>query len=310
MSAFLGIDTSNYTTSAAVYNKATNEIIQYKQLLPVKEGTLGLKQSDAVFSHVKQLPMIMEKLFALTDKPIKAVGYSLRPRDIEGSYMPCFLVGECVARSVASTLHIPALPFSHQAGHITAALYSVKRLDLINQKFIAFHFSGGTTDCLLVCPSKDNVFDIKQIGASLDLKAGQAVDRVGAMLGLGFPAGKQLEALALQSTAQYKVMPTMKGINCCISGLENNCLKMLEDGARKCDIARYCIDYIMAVVDKMTGIAIAEYGNLPLLYAGGVMSNSIIREYISKKHGGLFAKAEFSSDNAAGTAILAMLKMS
>ncbi|SDN35731.1 peptidase M22 [Acetanaerobacterium elongatum] len=309
MAAFLGIDTSNYTTSAAVYDAKSNLIIHQKKLLPVEIGALGLKQSDAVFCHVKQLPVIMEQLSALQPAfDFDAVGYSARPRDAEGSYMPCFLVGECAARSIAAALKIPAYGFSHQAGHIAAALYSVKRLDLMNRRFIAFHVSGGTTDCLLVSPGKEQLLDINQIASSLDLKAGQAIDRVGVMLGLPFPAGRHLEELALTSSTRFKITPTIRGMDCCLSGLENICKRMVVDGKPSCDIAFYCIEHIAATLDKMTELVLKEYGNLPIIYAGGVMSNSIIRARFTEKYGGMFAEPEYSSDNAAGVAILTASK--
>lgn len=309
MAAFLGIDTSNYTTSVAVYDVNTEQIIHQKKLLPVRTGTLGLKQSDAVFSHIKQLPTIMERLATfLPDCGFDAIGYSARPRDVDGSYMPCFLVGECAARSMAAAFKIPAYDFSHQAGHIAAALSSVKRLDLMDRRFIAFHVSGGTTDCLLVSPHEERILNINQIASSLDLKAGQAIDRIGVMLGLPFPAGKHVEALALTSGASFKISPTIRGMDCCLSGLENICKKMADQGCPSCDIALYCIEYIAATLDKMTEQVLKEYGDLPVVYAGGVMSNSMIRAQLTEKYGGMFAEPEYSSDNAAGIAVLTAIK--
>ncbi len=145
---FLGIDTSNYTTSAALYDEEKGEIIQRKKLLPVKEGELGLRQSDAVFAHVKQLGGIVEELFDKKSYDISAIGVSTRPRDIEGSYMPCFVVGDMVTKTLSSTMNVPRFEFSHQQGHIAAALFSANRLDLLNEKFIAF-ISGNK--CLLSC---------------------------------------------------------------------------------------------------------------------------------------------------------------
>ena len=307
MPYYLGIDTSNYTTSAALYNSDTNEIRQNKQLLPVKDGALGLRQSDAVFSHVKQLAPLLEELLDQT-YPICGVGVSTRPRDQEGSYMPCFLVGDVVASSVAAALGIPKYPVSHQAGHVMAALYSTGQIPLYRKPFIAFHLSGGTTDCLLCQPDENYTLGITLLATSSDLKAGQAVDRVGGMLGIPFPAGPALEQLALASTKVYTVKPPFRGDNPSISGLENKCQKMLRDGEPPCDIARYCLDYIRAVVAKMTENALHSQGDLPLIYAGGVMSNSIIREDISKRYGGRFAQPVFSADNAAGVSILAAIR--
>ena len=100
MSFVLGIDTSNYTTSCALLDTADMSVRSCKKLLPVKQGERGLRQSDAVFHHTKQLPELMKQLF---DKryDLSAVGYSYAPRCAEGSYMPCFLVGENVAQAVS-----------------------------------------------------------------------------------------------------------------------------------------------------------------------------------------------------------------
>ena len=304
---FLGIDTSNYTTSAALYDLSVNEIIQRKKLLPVKEGELGLRQSDAVFAHVKQLGEIFETLINGNKYNIDAIGVSTRPRDIDGSYMPCFLVGEMVSKTLSSVLKIPRYDFSHQQGHIAAALFSAGRLDLINEKFIAFHLSGGTTEALLVTPDENRIIKCEKVAGSADLKAGQAVDRVGVMLGLPFPAGKYLEELALLSTAKFKIKPTMKGSECCLSGNENKCRKMLDSGEKREDIALFCLKSIEAALCGMTDALIAEYGKLPLIYAGGVMSNKIIRKTMEEKYCGIFAMPEFSSDNAAGIAVLASI---
>ncbi len=142
---------------------------------------------------------------------------------------------------------------------------------------------------------------------SLDLKAGQAVDRVGRMLGLPFPAGRQLEALALQSERRFRIRPAMKGRDCSLSGIQNQCERMQKAGEPACDIALFCIESILAVVDRMTEQIRESEGNLPVIYSGGVMSNRIIRERITGKYGGFFAEPQFSSDNAAGISILAML---
>lgn len=305
MSAFLGIDTSNYTTSAALFDSEANTIIQSKKLLPVKAGELGLRQSDAVFAHVKQLGDMVQNIFAEYGGKITAIGVSTRPRDIDGSYMPCFLVGKMAANCLGAALKVPILPFAHQQGHVAAALYSAGRLDLFRERFIAFHLSGGTTEALLVEPSAERIIRCTKIGGSMDLKAGQAVDRIGVMLGLPFPAGKYLEELALKSDRKFKIKPVMKGTECCLSGIENKCRKMLENGEKPEDIAFFCLKSVEAALCGMTDAMLSEYGKLPLVYAGGVMSNCIIRNTIENKYGGIFAKPEFSSDNAAGIAVLA-----
>lgn len=311
MPDFLGIDTSNYTTSAAIYNSETNRIYQVKKLLPVKKGELGLRQSDAVFHHTRQLPEMIEQLFCREHpEKLAAVGVSVRPRNAEGSYMPCFLCGEGLARSLGAVEQIPVYTSSHQVGHILAALYSADRLDLVSQRFIAFHVSGGTTDCLLCEPDeKGQIINISGIGTSLDLKAGQAVDRIGLMLGLDFPCGSELEKLADMSQKKSKVRAVIKGTDCCLSGLENKCRGMLENGEKTEDIAAYCLDFIAASVIGMTRSALEKYGDLPLVFAGGVMSDMYIRRQITAEFNDTsFAEPGFSCDNAAGMAIFGYLK--
>lgn len=301
----LGIDTSNYTTSAALLQNGA--VFQQKMLLPVKQGELGLRQSDAVFHHVQQLPQVLETL--IQEKlSVGAVGVSDRPRDLEGSYMPCFTVGYGTGKAIALSLGVPFYTFSHQAGHIAAALYSAGKLNLLHEPFIAFHVSGGTTEAVLVTPDEKAIFSTRIIAQSLDLKGGQAVDRVGAMLGLAFPSGKALEQLALQSNQVYRIKPSLKGADCSLSGVENRCADMLKKGMPKEEIAAYCLYSILAALDGMTAELLKQYGNLPLLFAGGVMSNSLIRSAMTEKYGAAFAAPEFSADNAAGIAVLTSIK--
>lgn len=310
MARFLGIDTSNYTTSAAIYDSSDGSVVQEKLLLPVKEGGCGLRQSDAVFHHTVQLPKVISALAEKTDiKNISAVGVSYRPRNIDGSYMPCFLCGEGLADNIGRFLGIPVYKTSHQCGHILAALYSADRLSMLSHDFIAFHISGGTTDCLYCSPDEKEILSVSEIGTSLDLKGGQLIDRTGVMLGLKFPCGPELERLAEKSKAdpsKMNVRPVMKGGSCCLSGFENKFGRMLSEDVSHEDIALACQYAVAASAAKMTEYAFSQKGQLPVLYAGGVMSNKYIRKYIADRYENTyFAAPEFSCDNAAGTAIFA-----
>lgn len=305
MSLFLGIDTSNYTTSVALID-GDNKVIQKKRLLPVKEGERGIRQSDAVFHHTKAYPELIEELLKDVLEPITAIGVSVTPTTEKGSYMPCFLVGESVATSLSSALKVPLFKFSHQQGHIAAALYSANKTELFNSKFIAFHVSGGTTDAVL-CEAENNTLKITPVASSNDLKAGQAVDRIGVKMGLLFPCGKELEKLALKSEKIYKNKIKLYDGDCSLSGLENKCLKMLENGESKEDTAKFLLTYIADTLSEMVKSIFSEYGELPLVFAGGVMSNSIIREIITSRFQAFFAEPEFSCDNAAGIAVLTKL---
>lgn len=308
MSYVLGIDTSNYTTSTALLDTESMNVIHSKKLLPVAEGQLGLRQSDAVFHHTKQLPEMLCGLFENFDGKIDSIGVSVKPRWIEKSYMPCFLCGEGMADSLSAFGRISVHKTSHQIGHILAALLSAGKLDFIDQKFIAFHVSGGTTDCLLCEPDENTIIKISEVSSSLDLKAGQAVDRAGLMLGLKFPCGKELEKLAGESTAKFRIKPVLKNGSCCLSGIENKCRQMLDNGEKKADIANYCLESIYSAINGMTEYALKKNGTLPIVYAGGVMSNKIIRKKLESRFEAYFAEPDYSCDNASGTAVYAALK--
>ena len=298
----LGIDTSNYTTSVAVFDNG--KVVHSRKLLPVKDNAVGLRQSDAVFLHTKQFSEVLEGIEM--PKSIDCIGVSDRPSSIEGSYMPCFLVGKTIAETLGKAYGVNVKYFTHQQGHIAAGLYSSERLDLFESDFLALHLSGGTTDLLLV-EKKENKPFITLIGGSSDLKAGQAVDRVGNMLGLGFPAGKELEKLALNSKAEFKIKPPVRDLTLSLSGLENKCKKMLDDAFSPEDIALYCLKYISASICQLTKNAMDKFPDFPILFVGGVMSNSIIRNDLLFCKNAVFAQPEFSSDNACGAAVLAAL---
>ena len=309
MAVFLGIDTSNYTTSVALYDSVQKVLVHRRKLLPVKDGSLGLRQSDAVFFHTRQIAPLMEELFlAYPDMKPVAIGVSTTPRDAGDSYMPCFLVGENVGRCLGAALNVPVFSFSHQAGHIMAALASIDRLDLAQNEFLAFHVSGGTTDLLHVKPHAEKIITISQLASSLDLKAGQAVDRVGVMLGLSFPAGKALDALSLRAEpCSFSYKPVLKNGSCCLSGIENICRKLLDQGEPAEKIALCCLDYIGKTLEAMTLYAREIHPALPVVYCGGVMSNTLLRERLGRCENSFFGQAAYSSDNACGTAVLASL---
>ncbi|MGN0114319.1 MAG: peptidase M22, partial [Acutalibacteraceae bacterium] len=297
---------------AAIYDDYSGKMISKKRLLPVEDNAVGLMQSKALFYHTKQLPEVINAAFDDYYKcggkreDIQAVCVSSRPRNVDGSYMPVFLAGVAAANAIASALHIPCYETAHQVGHVLAALYSANRLDLAAKRFLAFHVSGGTTEALLVAPDENEIIKCKIAAQSLDLKAGQAIDRIGVMMGLHFPAGAELDKLSQSGELTAKPHPTLKGTDCCLSGLENICKKMYDGGESAENVARFAIEYIYETIAAMSERLTDKYGALPFVYAGGVMSNSIISKRLSNM-GGIFAAPEFSSDNAAGVAIAAKM---
>lgn len=301
---FLGIDTSNYTTSVAHYDGKS--IVQKKKMLTVKNGEKGLRQSEAVFQHVINMPELLKEL-ELND--VTAVGVSVTPRSVEGSYMPCFKVGELTAQSISSALNIPLYKTSHQTGHILAALYSANRLDLINREHIAFHLSGGTTEGLIVKPDNSEIIKAEIVSSSLDLKAGQAIDRAGVMLGLDFPCGKMLDKLSCKSDTEFKYKPSMIGMDCSMSGIENKAKKLLDEGYSAEDISKFVLTCVSNTVLSMLSQIINKYGELPVIFSGGVSSNTLLRKKVKEKYSNVhFAEPEFSLDNATGCAIYAYMK--
>lgn len=312
---YIGLDTSNYTTSAALFDAESCRLLSnVKQLLGVSEGERGLRQSDAVFAHIKNLSKVTSEAFSeLAPEEISAIGVSKSPRDVEGSYMPCFQVGLAAASTLANVSKKALHTFSHQAGHIMAAVWSSGALELTKQSFLAFHVSGGTTELLLVKPHSERIFDIELVGGTLDLNAGQAIDRSGVRLGLSFPCGAALEALALKNTEPLnRSGVSVKDCECNLSGLENKVERLISEGCSKEYIAAYVFDFVGRTLIRLTENAHARLGALPVLYAGGVMSNSIIKKMLNDKLGKKcalhFAKPSLSSDNAAGIAILAAAK--
>lgn len=298
----LGLDTSNYTTSAAVFDGQDG--LNASRLLTVKEGELGLRQSEALFQHVQRLPGQVEKLAQsglLRD--IRAVGASTRPRAVEGSYMPCFLAGTSQGQSMAYLLGVPFFAVSHQQGHLAAAAWSAGHLELMDRPFLAWHLSGGTTELLRVWPDGVNV-QAEILGGTSDISAGQLIDRAGVMLGLQFPAGKALDQL-YDSGSDCKTYPVkLNGLTFSLSGMENKVRQLHEKGASAGEIARFVLDLVADVVLRTTQAAQKEYPGLPVLCSGGVASNHRLRQVMESGCGALFSQPQYSTDNAMGVAIL------
>ena len=322
---FVGFDTSNYTTSAAACTVGVDGqitvIANCKAPLPVAEGARGLRQSDAVFAHTRKLPAVIRELGGMLEAgsyTVAAVGVSATPRDVAGSYMPCFLTGIAAAEAFAAGNGTEVYRFSHQSGHVMAALYSSGALSegtLLQSEFLAFHVSGGTTEAVVAHP-REGGFDTELAGFGADLHAGQVIDRVGVMMGLEFPCGRAMEQLAVENTAPLPQIKTaVRDGVCNLSGLENQAAALWKRTGNAPLVAHYVLATIGKTLRKMTDQIQAsrkERGEpiLPVLYAGGVMSNKFIRPILTKGVGWkvYFSEPAFSADNAAGTAILCALQ--
>ena len=298
----IGFDTSNYTTSAAVFDGETGE--NRGRLLTVAEGELGLRQSEALFQHVKRLHLMVEQLRqeGLIGE-LAAVGASTRPREVEDSYMPCFLVGEGEGRALAAALGVPFFPCSHQQGHLAAAAWSAGRADLLDAPHLAWHLSGGTTELLYVRPS-GHLVEASVIGGTQDISAGQLVDRIGVALGIPFPAGRGMDELSLNADRTDCFPVKLREGQFSLSGMENKIRDMIGAGAARPDVARFTLETIASVLIRATKWAREQYGQLPVLCSGGVASNTLLRQRLAGL-GAVFAPPKYSVDNALGVAILA-----
>ena len=294
----LGFDTSNYTTSAAWYNGTRG--CNSGRLLEVRPGELGRRQSEALCQHVKRLPEIVEGLLAENGpRDISAVGASTRPRSVEGSYMPCFLAGESQGRVLAQTLGVPFYAFSHQQGHLAAVLESTGRLELLEETFLAWHLSGGTTELLLVHPG----LQAEKLGGTEDLSAGQLIDRTGQLLSLDFPAGKALDALAGEEMAFKRSPVKVREMRFSLSGMQNKTQQMYAAGASREETAAFALSCVAGAVKDATAQALAQCGDLPVVFTGGVSSNRLLRR-VMEPLGALFGSPQSSTDNAQGIAVL------
>ena len=301
--AVLGLDTSNYTTSLAVYDG--REGIHVGRLLMVRPGELGLRQSDALFQHVQRLPQLFGQLRerGLDRYQIVAVGASTRPRAVEGSYMPCFLAGASQGEGLAHVLGVPFFAHSHQQGHLAAAAWSAGRMDLLDRPFLAWHLSGGTTELLLVEPEGTSV-RAEILGGSKDISVGQLIDRTGVLLGLDFPAGKALSALAGEAEGVAPFPVKLDGLSFSLSGMENQVQRRLAEGETPARVAAFALETVCHVVLRATQAAREAHPGLPVLCSGGVASNSRLRELLTRACQAVFAQPQYATDNAMGTAVL------
>ena len=298
----IGIDTSNYTTSIAYFDGETG--VNCSKLLPVKQGELGLRQSDAVFAHIKSLPELSGRLFShVRAEDITAVGVSTRPRAVDGSYMPCFMVGYSHAKMLADSLRVPLIEVSHQQGHVAASLWSAGHLELMDEAHLAWHLSGGTTELLLVEPEGKNVKCTK-IGGTTDISAGQLIDRTGQLLELPFPSGKHIDALSREAVLKETFKVKCSNMEFSLSGVQNKVQQFHAVHGEPSETAAYALRCVAKAVYLASEQALQAYPGLRIVFSGGVASNSMLREVI-KPLNPIFSEPQYSTDNAMGVAVLA-----
>jgi len=297
----IGIDTSNYTTSIAFFDGESG--INCSKLLQVKQGELGLRQSDAVFAHIKSLPELSGRLFShVREHSITAIGVSTRPRAVDGSYMPCFMVGYSHAKMLADMLSVPLIEVSHQQGHVAASLWSAGHMELMDAPHLAWHLSGGTTELLLVEPEGKNVKCTK-IGGTTDISAGQLIDRTGQLLELPFPSGKHLDGLSKTAFMRETFTVKCSDMKFSLSGVQNKVQQFHAQHNDQAETAAYALRCVAKAVYRATEQALKVYPGYRVVFSGGVASNSLLRDFV-KPLNPVFCEPEFSTDNAMGVAVL------
>lgn len=305
---YLGIDTSCYTTSVAVIGEDGSLLSEARQILSVKPGRCGLQQSEMVFQHTRNLPLLMEKALQSDDIEICGVGVSCCPRPIADSYMPAFLAGVSAAKSIAAVSKIPLYTISHQENHMEAGMWSAGGPEA--ERFLMLHASGGTTDMLLAQKKAGGRYLLEQIGGSMDLHAGQFIDRVGVALGLQFPTGPELEKLAETADYMTELPVSVRKLQVSLSGPATAALRKLQAGEDKAALA-LGVEYALAeTFARMLRNGAAAYDAADVLLVGGVASNKFIRahveEKLQKRNIRLWVpEARFSCDNASGCAAYA-----
>lgn len=308
MSKILSFDTSNYTTSACIFDTDVGVIWQERIMLSVKEGECGLRQNDAVFLHIKNLRKLFASCANDVSQDIDYIAFSNCPSEKKDSYMPCFMVGESFASAISDILHKPLYFCSHQRNHIAAALFSSDTSFLIGQPFIAYHVSGGTTDICLCLPTEEKAFSAEKIGGTLDISCGQLIDRTGVLLGLNFPCGVHIEKMAshdLKGNVKIKGKDGFYNF----SGFQNQVEKKFKSGESSGDIATYVLDVVYSYIISSISFFRNKYGNIPIVMSGGVMSNQIISKAVSSSINDVyFSDSKYSSDNAVGTAYLCAIE--
>lgn len=327
MALFLGVDTSCYMTSVAVVDQDERLVVARRQGLTVGAGNLGLRQSEAVFQHVRNLPLCLdglaECLRPAESGAIAAVAASTRPRNTTGSYMPVFAAGESFGRSVAGLLGVPFISSDHQSGHLLAGAWSAGLTPA--GETLAVHLSGGTTEFLrlrwLDSGRPGAAVEVQLLGGTTDLAAGQFVDRAGVALGLPFPAGPHLERLAVAGSEQVegdgagalqRIPSSVNGYSVSFSGPAAAAERLIGHGAPPAVVARSVFGCVANTLEKVLRHAVTDTGVRKILIVGGVAANSLIRRRLRDRlqHRAVgaevfFAAPEYSGDNAVGVALAA-----
>ncbi len=307
---YMGIDTSNYTTSIGIIDDNEHILFDARKLLIVKDRAHGLRQQEAVFQHMNNLPILIDELTKDIDiNKIDTISVSSKPRNVNDSYMPVFVVGKNQAFILSRVLNKSLKEFSHQEGHIAAGLLNCKR---VPERFLSLHISGGTTEILIVKSFAEN-FDIKLVGGTLDINFGQLIDRIGVYLGFKFPSGKELESFSKKGQLLDIHIPISIKNNTWsnLSGLENYFIKLIDSkNFKNEDIVYTLFHTISRIIEVLIKNTTSEFNIKDIIITGGVSANTYIRNYLRDTIdlNIIFPQVNLSTDNGVGIALLGKLK--
>ena len=234
------------------------------------EGAIGLRQSDALFQHTVRL----HEKYQLCRRARCAPSASAPvPARWKARICPVFWQERASRGAFAFRAAFLRYPISR--GHIAAAALSAGKLDLLDGEFLAWHLSGGTSELLYVKCGADGLPDCTCIGGTTDLAAGQLLDRAGNLLGLPFPSGGALDALALTAEPEKGFKPKVTDCKFSLSGMQNQVENKFKTAEPK-EMARFALETVANAVIKATEQA-REHYHFPILCAGGVMASQVIR---------------------------------
>ena len=313
----LGIESSCDDTSAAVLcnDKVLSNVVAGQDIHAEYGGVVPELASRAHQQNIVPVVDQALKKAGITKGQLSAVAFTRGP-----GLMGSLLVGTSFAKSLAYGLNIPLIDVNHMQGHILAHFIAEENYAKPQFPFLAITISGGHTQIVKV----SNYFDMEVLGETIDDAIGEAYDKSGKVLGLGYPAGPEIDRRAqLGNPKAYKfTKPKVKGLNFSFSGLKTSILYFVQREVKAnpnfieenlndiCASIQYTV--IGIVMDKLK-LAVKQTGISRIAIGGGVSANSGIRNALQEakqKFGWTpyLPKLEYTTDNAAMIAIVGYLK--
>ncbi len=310
----LGIETSCDETGVAIYDSSAGLLAhRVHSQIDLHAAYGGVVPELASRDHIRLLPALVRQTVeaaACAVSDVDAVGYTSGP-GLAGA----LLVGAGFAEALAMALDVPALPVHHLEGHLLSPLLSS---DPPKFPFVALLVSGGHTQLMSV----DGVGAYRLLGETLDDAAGEAFDKTAKLMGLGYPGGPQLAALAVEGSAGRFALPRPMlrsgDLDFSFSGLKTAVLNVVSSTQWRADYAAdLAADFQAAAVDVLVSKSMAALkltGLKQLVVAGGVGANTMLRQELDRacaRKGArvFYPEPELCTDNGAMIAFAAALRV-